>query len=218
MTNDKGKSAFKDRIKKIIELTNSAEKLANISGMSSRAIGQYLSGTSDPSRKKLIALANAAQVNIEWLATGNGPMKKGERPDINLTLLSLVIEIFETYEKECEDKYPPGQKAALVSALYDICLDDDYTTDEGRQSIRESLIMFLSFEKTIGKAIETEKGRDRVIKILQQHYEKIMAKEDAEIQAEADVNFHIVMKHERMGILKNAAEIGEMISRKGTKK
>lgn len=67
---------FSERVKAIVGLVGSAEKLARLAGMSARIIGKYLAGESDPTREKLVALANAAKVNIAWLADGEGPMMK----------------------------------------------------------------------------------------------------------------------------------------------
>ena len=54
------KLSFEDRIKKIISVAGSADKLAYNAGVSPSLIGKYLSGKTDPTRKKLIALAEAA--------------------------------------------------------------------------------------------------------------------------------------------------------------
>jgi transcriptional regulator with XRE-family HTH domain len=70
-------AAFAGRIKELVRRAGSAEKLALMTGMSARAIGQYAAGTSDPTRKKIIALADASQVNILWLMTGEGPKESG---------------------------------------------------------------------------------------------------------------------------------------------
>lgn len=39
-------------------------------------MGDYLSGKSDPSRMRMISIAEAANVSIEWLATGKGEPQK----------------------------------------------------------------------------------------------------------------------------------------------
>lgn len=46
--------------------------------MSGVMVGKYASGESEPSRDKLIALAKAADVNVLWLATGEGEMRREE--------------------------------------------------------------------------------------------------------------------------------------------
>jgi len=41
-------------------------------GISATALGQYISGQSEPTRPVLIAIADALDVSIEWLVTGEG--------------------------------------------------------------------------------------------------------------------------------------------------
>jgi len=67
---------FIERLKVLIDDAGSAEKLAKLSGVSSRNISKYLSGT-DPSRTRLIKLAKGSGVNLSWLAAGEGPKDVG---------------------------------------------------------------------------------------------------------------------------------------------
>jgi len=69
---------FCDRIKQLIELAGSAEKLAKKSGVGARNISKYASGEVDPSRTRLVNLAKAMEINLLWLASGEGAM----RPDM----------------------------------------------------------------------------------------------------------------------------------------
>ncbi len=218
MQSETDKSIFSERIRKIIELSGSAEKLANNSGMSSRVIGQYLAGKSDPTRLKLIALADAALVNVEWLATGKGPMERGGSESINSELLSLVIEALEDHEKESDDKLPPWGKASFISNIYDLSLDEDLTTEEGKKSVKELVNMVLSFDKTIDKAIESEKGLKRVRKVLRREFKRVINKADAEFVAEEYIGARILSKHLREGTLKSIDEIKKMAARSKTKK
>ncbi len=71
-------NTFANRIATLISLVGSKEKLGKLAQISAVMIGKYETGQSEPSRDKLIALANAAKVNVLWLATGEGPMKRGE--------------------------------------------------------------------------------------------------------------------------------------------
>lgn len=73
MVHEISESSFGARVKEIIRMVGSAERLARIAGMSARSIGQYAAGTSDPTRSKLVALAAAADINLLWLVTGEGP-------------------------------------------------------------------------------------------------------------------------------------------------
>jgi len=56
----------------------SARAFALRAGISTTAFHHYLKGNSEPTRPVMIAIAQTAGVNIEWLTTGAGPMKKGE--------------------------------------------------------------------------------------------------------------------------------------------
>lgn len=67
--------SFQARIAELAQLLGSAQALADKAGLSRRVVGKYLAGESDPSRERLVALADAAGVNIEWLASGRGPMR-----------------------------------------------------------------------------------------------------------------------------------------------
>lgn len=62
--------AFVDRINVLIERAGGAAPLARASGLSEGVIAKYRRGESDPSRARLVALAAAGGVSVEWLATG----------------------------------------------------------------------------------------------------------------------------------------------------
>jgi len=81
MINELDDLTFTERIEIIIKLAGSAEKLAQKTGISSRMIGKYLSGDSDPTRRKLVAMADAVDVNVKWLATGEGELARSSIPD-----------------------------------------------------------------------------------------------------------------------------------------
>lgn len=53
----------------------------------------YIKGESDPSRKNLIAMAEATNVSLEWLATGKGQMRLGERSTSSNIEAPLVKDI-----------------------------------------------------------------------------------------------------------------------------
>ncbi|MDH5511174.1 MAG: helix-turn-helix domain-containing protein, partial [Nitrospinota bacterium] len=73
--------AFKERLKIIIGKT-SLRVIAQRAGISESAIRKWLKGETEPALGNLVALAQLAGVNVEWLATGDGPMRKGERSDV----------------------------------------------------------------------------------------------------------------------------------------
>jgi phage repressor protein C with HTH and peptisase S24 domain len=70
------RSGFSVRIRKLATIVGGAKRLSERSGLSRAVIGKYLSGKSDPSRERLVKLADAAGISIRWLATGEGEMSR----------------------------------------------------------------------------------------------------------------------------------------------
>lgn len=71
------KTDFPERLRKIIA-DESVSSFASKINLSSAGVHKYLKGISEPTRPVLIAMSEIAGVNLEWLATGNGPMMKNE--------------------------------------------------------------------------------------------------------------------------------------------
>lgn len=61
---------FQLRLREIVRRAGGQQSLADRSGVAKRTIAKYVSGESEPSLGRLIALAEAADVSVEWLATG----------------------------------------------------------------------------------------------------------------------------------------------------
>lgn len=70
--------SFKDRLNSVIPDRGKAA-FARTAGIGQATLHQYLSGESEPGMKALIAIANAADVSLLWLATGEGPMRSGDK-------------------------------------------------------------------------------------------------------------------------------------------
>ncbi|MDD2870117.1 helix-turn-helix domain-containing protein [Neomegalonema sp.] len=69
---DKSDPVFAQRIEQISKMVGGPGELARKSGLSRRVIDKYIAAGSDPSRQRLISLATAAGVSVQWLATGEG--------------------------------------------------------------------------------------------------------------------------------------------------
>lgn len=67
---------FKGRLRLAIQ-DESINSFAIKCGMSEGLLRKYLTGTTLPGMDKLVSISETAGVSIEWLATGNGPMRKG---------------------------------------------------------------------------------------------------------------------------------------------
>jgi phage repressor protein C with HTH and peptisase S24 domain len=67
------RGAFISRLQAIVQQWPSADRLARAAGVSPSAFRKWLRGAAEPSRERLVALARAADVNVGWLAGGEGP-------------------------------------------------------------------------------------------------------------------------------------------------
>jgi SOS-response transcriptional repressor LexA len=63
-------AAFRSRLTQVIHSFGSVVALATAVGVSDNAIYKWLAGRGQPSVANLVALARAARVSVEWLATG----------------------------------------------------------------------------------------------------------------------------------------------------
>src|ERR1700722_10684965 len=67
------RAAFTARLHVILEHWPSAARLARAMSVSPSAFRKWLRGEAEPSRERLVALADAAKVSVAWLAKGEGP-------------------------------------------------------------------------------------------------------------------------------------------------
>ncbi|HPD57946.1 MAG: helix-turn-helix transcriptional regulator [Smithellaceae bacterium] len=199
------KLSFEDRIKKIISVAGSADKLAYNAGVSPSLIGKYLSGKTDPTRKKLIALAEAACVNIEWLATGEGPMRAGERERFDIELLSLIIESLDDYQASEEVNFTADEKADIINYTYELCYDADLNVAASQtkslimNTIKEAENLFSSLDKLL----KTEKGKKQAVKIFKKAFGHLLSADEAESQADEFVGAQLLRQHKKISNAKN---------------
>ena len=88
---------FPERLKEVIG-RESLRTFGARCDLSEAALRKYLSGQSEPGRTALIAMADAGNVRVEWLATGEGPMKRGEAEGSGLDL--EVFALVPRYDVE----------------------------------------------------------------------------------------------------------------------
>lgn len=91
-------------------------------------IRKYLDGAL-PNSINLVAIADAANVNIEWLATGRGPKQRGASVSaapaasltadpINLDQLTVAISAVEEGLTSIRRTLPPSKHAQLIISAY----------------------------------------------------------------------------------------------------
>lgn len=62
---------FTQRLRTCSRIAGSGEALARQTSIPRRTLETYLSGRAEPKTSRLIAIANAVNVSVDWLATGN---------------------------------------------------------------------------------------------------------------------------------------------------
>ena len=117
---------FKDRLGIAIK-GRTARSFAREAGVSETVFRKYLSGASEPTRPALVAMARTADVNVGWLASGDGEMR-GNAPQtapdgvsqaVRRAELTMALQL--AAEALGEKVLPPAKHAELVSIIYD-CL------------------------------------------------------------------------------------------------
>ena len=102
----------------------SARSFAMQCGLSPSVMHQYLTGKSEPTRLALIAMARAAGVNLEWLLTGEGRMKKGKGSVmIDRNLYEEIIESVEESLMTFDKTLPMRKKLDACRYFYDFFQD-----------------------------------------------------------------------------------------------
>ncbi|MGY5333038.1 S24 family peptidase [Pseudomonas protegens] len=83
------RKAFVQRLKEALAVNNMAEwgagaRLAKMAEVTPKAASKWLNGEAMPGGAKMLALAKALSVRVEWLEYGRGPMREGqEAPEKN---------------------------------------------------------------------------------------------------------------------------------------
>lgn len=68
------------RIERAAKSVGGKRKLSELSGVPESTLYRLISGANPPKFDTLVAIAKAAGVRLEWLVTGEGPMREGEAP------------------------------------------------------------------------------------------------------------------------------------------
>lgn len=151
---DANNDAFVDRLKLVVE-GGSVRAFARNAGISDTFLRQCLAGKSEPTRPVLIAIAKAAGVAVQWLATGEGPMRVAEQSGAPLTEAQCrVLREFKHYRHSSAAGEP------LATTLLNFV--DDYNTGSALTSVIDGIDR-LTVEQVeewlrVEKAVETKTG------------------------------------------------------------
>ena len=136
---------FASRLKALVDSYKSASALAREIGVVEGTIRKWANGLSQPKIGETINLAKALDVNLLWLATGEGPRDKGEENQeapkeeppgpLNMERLKQAIEAVDRGLQDHHKVMHPTPKAALVAAVYDLLMDDGEQKAERAKNI-----------------------------------------------------------------------------------
>jgi len=137
---------FVRRMEQLVEMVGGRAQLAAKSGLSRSVIDKYLQGASEPSRPRLVALANAGPVSVAWLATGEGSATKvvgeeGRRPSGGLDkwLFSRVLAGLRRTYKSAGARLPPENEVELGLEIYYRIIAFAKSQDEKRGALLMAL-------------------------------------------------------------------------------
>jgi transcriptional regulator with XRE-family HTH domain len=74
--NSENSKDFPSRVDIAVKKAGGPAALKKNTGISVKAIWTYTRGKSDPSTQNILAIAKAANVELEWLISGKGPMQR----------------------------------------------------------------------------------------------------------------------------------------------
>lgn len=120
-----GESELANRLREAVA-GDSQAGFARRSEISESLLRQYLAGTM-PSADRLVRMADAANVSIEWLATGRGPKTRSPPAPAGFDLERLTRTIAAVQEGLAATRrtLPPAKYAQLVAAAYELMAAPD---------------------------------------------------------------------------------------------
>lgn len=83
---------FGSRLSSIVNQIGSLEKAGEIAGVTGEQVGRWMRGRARPSFFGIVALANAARVRLDWLATGDGDRQPSPWPRSIIELMPEVMD------------------------------------------------------------------------------------------------------------------------------
>jgi transcriptional regulator with XRE-family HTH domain len=125
-------------------------------GINESTLRKYFSGTL-PNVENLIAIADAANVSIEWLAAGRGPKQRGAvaqpapapmpAPALDEQLLSRSIGAVEAGLHAVSRSLPPEKHAQLILAAYNLLGKLEVSDKAADQAISKARTQVIEFIK-----------------------------------------------------------------------
>ncbi len=111
---------FKDRLEHLITdvCGDSIRSFADRAGLADGTLRNYIEGKRFPDLDILAVIADAGNVNLGWIATGDGPMRGESTSFYGHVDRNLLREAVALVEELGADR-PIDRKAATVAAVYE---------------------------------------------------------------------------------------------------
>lgn len=131
------------RIRRCAELVGSGDALSQKADIPRSTLETYLTGKAEPKASRLVAIAEAAGVSVQWLATGREPM----RPDaaaaqvasVDEDLMARVAEGIALIYKEENARIYTGPLVRAAARMYDDLVASCDTPDERHAGLKAML-------------------------------------------------------------------------------
>lgn len=140
-----------DRLRQCAKMAGSGDRLAQKAAIPRRTLETYLAGRVEPKASRLVAIARAVGVSLDWLLVGAGPMRPVTATDQSVgttefglregnssqlkpfvnhdeDLLTAVVVAVEELLAEEGLSPRPQKKGQLIAALYELSLADGTRT------------------------------------------------------------------------------------------
>lgn len=122
-------NGFSTRLREAMD-GRSIREFASSAQMSAGTLHNYLNDESLPTLDKLISLVNTANVSLNWLATGRGPVSFDDNStelssgvggdQLSIAVLKEAIECIEQAISELGVSMSPEKKSSVTASLYDL--------------------------------------------------------------------------------------------------
>lgn len=175
---------FKVRLKFAIG-GESINSFAKKCGVRESLLRKYLTSPTLPGMNKLIAVARTANVNIEWLATGDGQKRKSDQERFDLELIALIIGGLDYHETSLAEKLNTTEKTIIILYIYNLYYGVDLSLHQAKFSLMDTLKGVYSLFASFDGRLDTEKSQEQAIKIFTTILSESFSKEGAKFAAEA---------------------------------
>lgn len=126
------------RLNRAKEVVGGPTALARATGIPKSTLGYYLAGTHQPRVSELVAIGRAADLSVEWLATGEEPALVMHESE----LAEIITYVLELKGFGVGEDLSPERLAALVAHLYVLTLErrakgDPLSNNEQLATVRD---------------------------------------------------------------------------------